>query len=59
AYASFDETIKGSLEVGKLADFVVISEDVTQGDPVRIKDLEILATYVGGQKVFEPAGLKP
>ncbi|MGB5273723.1 MAG: amidohydrolase [Flavobacteriaceae bacterium] len=58
AYASFDETTKGSLEVGKLADFVVISEDLTQGDPVRIKDLEILATYVGGQKVFEPAGLK-
>lgn len=55
AYASFDETVKGTLEVGKLADFVVISEDVTQGDPGRIKDLEILATYVGGQKVFETA----
>jgi predicted amidohydrolase YtcJ len=53
AYASFDETIKGALEVGKLADFVVISEDPTQGDPVRIKDLDILATYVGGEKVYE------
>ncbi len=54
AYAGFDEGIKGTLEVGKLADFVVISEDVTQGgDPVGIKDLEILATYVGGQKVYE------
>jgi predicted amidohydrolase YtcJ len=53
AYAGFDEKIKGSLEVGKLADFVIISEDLTQGDPVRIKDLEIMATYVGGQKVYE------
>ncbi|TFG74130.1 MAG: amidohydrolase, partial [Flavobacteriales bacterium] len=53
AYAGFDEAIKGSLEMGKLADFVVISEDLTQVDPARIKDLQILATYVGGQKVYE------
>jgi len=53
AYASFDEKIKGTLEPGKLADFVLISEDLTKVDPVRIKDLKIMATYVGGKKVFE------
>jgi len=52
AYASFEEKIKGTLEVGKLADFVIISEDITKVDPVRIKDLKILETYVGGKSVF-------
>jgi predicted amidohydrolase YtcJ len=53
AYASFDENRKGSLAPGKLADFVVISEDLTQGDPVRIKALKIVQTFMGGKKVFE------
>lgn len=53
AYAAFDETLKGTLQPGKLADFVIISEDLTKIDPVRIKDLKILATYVGGKKVFD------
>lgn len=53
AYASFEEDIKGTLEPGKLADFVIISEDLTKVDPVRIKDLKVLATYVGGKKVFD------
>lgn len=52
AFASFDEDIKGTLEPGKLADFVIISEDLTKIDPIRIKDLEILETYVGGKKIF-------
>lgn len=53
AYASFDDTIKGTLEPGKLADFVIISEDITKVDPIDIKDLKILATYVGGKKVYD------
>ncbi|MEQ8576228.1 MAG: amidohydrolase family protein, partial [Fulvivirga sp.] len=52
AYASFDEEIKGSLAPGKLADFVIISDNLTTVDPVSIKDLKILETYVGGKKVF-------
>ncbi len=52
SYASFDEKIKGTLERGKLADFVVISNNLTTVDPVSIKDLKILETYVGGKKVF-------
>jgi len=53
AYASFDETIKGSLEPGKLADFVVLSDDITTMDPVMIRDTRVLQTYVGGKKVYD------
>ena len=53
AYASFEEHLKGTLSPGKLADFVVLSDDITKVDPVAIKDLQVLQTYVGGKKVFE------
>ena len=53
AYASFDENIKGTLEPGKLADFVIIKEDITEIDPNKIKDAIILQTYVGGKKVYD------
>lgn len=53
AYASFDDDIKGTLEVGNLADFVVLNEDLTKVDPVTIKDIKILATYIGGKKAFD------
>lgn len=53
AYASFDENEKGTLELGKLADFVVINKDITQVAPEEIKELQILQTYVGGKKVYE------
>lgn len=52
AYASFDEHLKGTLAVGKLADFVVLSADLTKIDPIQIKDVEVLQTFVGGKKVF-------
>tara|TARA_R110002051_G_scaffold48308_2_gene95274 strand:+ start:22370 stop:24040 length:1671 start_codon:yes stop_codon:yes gene_type:complete len=53
AYASFDENIKGTLEVGKLADFVIFNDDITKVDPVLIHKIKILSTYVGGKKVYE------
>ena len=53
AYASFEEEIKGTLEKGKLADFVVIDSDLTEIDPVKIREAKILKTYVGGKKVFD------
>lgn len=52
AFASFDETIKGSLEAGKLADFVVLSDDITKVDPNTILDIQVLATYLGGELVY-------
>ncbi|MBK5278284.1 MAG: amidohydrolase [Bacteroidia bacterium] len=53
AFASFEEDIKGTLEQGKLADFVIIDEDITKVDPIKIRDLKVLQTYVGGKKVFD------
>ncbi len=52
AYASFEEHIKGSLEVGKLADFVILQQDITNIPPETIRDVKIIATYVGGKKVY-------
>ena len=53
AYASFEEDIKGTLEPGKLADFVVLDRDITAIDPVEIRDVKVEQTWVGGKKVFD------
>jgi predicted amidohydrolase YtcJ len=53
AYASFDEDLKGSVEVGKLADLVVLGADPTQVDPFGIKDIQVQRTIVGGKSVYE------
>lgn len=53
AYASFEESIKGTLEPGKLADFVVLDRDITTIDPVEIWDMKVQQTWVGGKKVFD------
>lgn len=52
AYINFDEDIKGSLEVGKYADMIVLSEDILTVDTQRIMDIQVEQTYVGGQLVF-------
>jgi predicted amidohydrolase YtcJ len=49
AYASFEEDKKGSLKPGKLADMVVLKEDITKVSPDRIKDIPISLTMVGGE----------
>ena len=54
AYASFEEDIKGSLKAGKLADFVILDQNLLEIDPVLIKDVKILNTYVGGKRVYPP-----
>jgi len=53
AYASFEENIKGSIEVGKLADLTILAEDITLVDPKRIKDIPVMATMVGGEFFYE------
>jgi len=58
AYASFEEEEKGSLSVGKLADYVILSGDPLATDPDRTKDLKVLATVVGGKVVYEDKELK-
>jgi predicted amidohydrolase YtcJ len=49
AYASGQETVKGSVAPGKLADLVVLSEDPTAVSPDRIAGLAVVATIVGGE----------
>ena len=53
AYASFEENIKGSIEPGKLADFVVLSEDILTIDPIRIKEVVVEMTIFNGDIVYE------
>jgi predicted amidohydrolase YtcJ len=53
AYASREETIKGSITPGKLADFVVLADDPHIVDPNRIKDIEIVRTVTGGNTTYQ------
>jgi predicted amidohydrolase YtcJ len=53
AFASFEERVKGSIEPGKLADFVVLAADPARVDPLAIKDIAVEMTAIGGQVVYE------
>jgi predicted amidohydrolase YtcJ len=53
AYAEFQENEKGSITPGKLADMVLLSEDVLTIDPVKIRDVKVLETWVGGKLTYE------
>ena len=53
AYNSHEEAIKGSITPGKLADFVVLSDDLFTMDQGKIKDVQILRTVVGGATVYQ------
>ena len=53
AYTAFEEDEKGSVEEGKLADLVVLSDNILAVPPIRIRDLQVDQTYVGGRLVYE------
>ncbi|HEX2695705.1 MAG TPA: amidohydrolase [Acidobacteriota bacterium] len=53
AYASFEESVKGTLEPGKLADMVVLSKDLFTIAPREILTTEALVTILGGRIVFQ------
>lgn len=52
AYARFQEDIIGSLEPGKAADFIVVSEDPFEIDPIDLEFVWVKRTYFGGKMVF-------
>lgn len=53
AYASYEENIKGSIEIGKLADLTILGQDPRETDPMRIIDIPVERTMVGGKWVYE------
>jgi predicted amidohydrolase YtcJ len=52
AYAEFQENEKGSITPGKLADMVLLSDDIFTIDPVKIRDVKVTTTFVGGKVVW-------
>ena len=53
AYGEFQENWKGTLEAGKLADIVILSDDIFTIDPVKIAQVRVLTTVSDGRVVFE------
>ena len=53
AKGSFEEGEKGSLEVGKLADFIILNQDIMTVPNEKLLETAVLKTFVGGEKVFE------
>jgi predicted amidohydrolase YtcJ len=53
AKANFEEQEKGSLEKGKLADFVILDHDILKSTPQNILKTKVLKTYLNGEKVYE------
>jgi hypothetical protein len=47
------EAVKGSIEVGKVADFCIIDQDILTIDPHEIRKTKVLKTIVGGRVVYE------
>jgi predicted amidohydrolase YtcJ len=52
AYAEFQDKEKGSITPGKLADMVLLSDDLFTIAPAKIRDVKVLKTIVGGKVVF-------
>jgi predicted amidohydrolase YtcJ len=52
AYQQFEEASKGSLEVGKLADFAILSVDPTAVDPETIDQIRVIETIKQGETIY-------
>jgi hypothetical protein len=53
AFDTHEESIKGSITPGKLADFVILADDPHTVDPSKIKDIKIVRTVVGGATSYQ------
>lgn len=58
AYASFEDKIKGSIEPGKLADLIVLSDDIFSIDPVKIADTKVEMMIFDGKILFDGTPLR-
>lgn len=56
AFAEFSESRKGTLTVGKYADFVVLSEDIVTGPPETLLSAKVLLTVMGGRETWRAPG---
>ena len=52
AYQHFEETTKGSIEVGKVADFAILSDNPLTIDPLKIADIEVVETIKNGKSIY-------
>ncbi len=55
AHLTFEEKEKGSIEVGKLADFIILDRDLLECPMDEIRSTQVLETYLGGERVYERA----
>ena len=55
AFLTFEEARKGSLEAGKLADFIVLDRDILTCPVNQVKDIQVEMTYLGGREVYRRA----
>lgn len=53
AYSSFEENIKGSLEIGKLADLIILDKDIFEIDEAEIKNITVETTIIDGNIVYK------
>jgi predicted amidohydrolase YtcJ len=53
AYAAFEENLRGAIEVGKLADFTVLSADIMKIPEMEILKTRCVMTVIGGEVVYE------
>lgn len=52
AYSNFEEEKKGSIEAGKLADFVVLEQDIMEAPENQLRNIGVLQTVIGGKRVY-------
>lgn len=52
AYANFEEAEKGSIEVGKFADFVILDKNIMEVEIEEVPNIKVVGTYLGGEKVY-------